>query len=92
MEVLGLINLYLIFYYAYNVWCSDFKTYAFKARPWELRSVNSIDTFDALGSNTKIDFKNDEILRLLPRKCDSINGFWISNKSRYFYDAVKTTV
>ena len=65
------------------------KTYAFKARPWELRSVNSIDTFDALGSNTKIDFKNDEILRLLPRKCDSINGFWISNKSRYFYDAVK---
>ena len=65
------------------------KTYAFRARPWELRSVNSIDIFDGLGSNTKIDFKNDEILRLLPRKCDSINGFWISNKSRYFYDAVK---
>lgn len=49
------------------------KPYAFLARPWEFKSVDSIDLFDSLGSNIRIDLRGDKILRILPRSNDSIN-------------------
>lgn len=65
------------------------KPYAFTARPWELRSVQSIDVLDGLGSNIRIDFKESEILRILPRRNPEINENWISDKIRFFYDGLK---
>jgi len=65
------------------------KPYAFIARPWELRSVQSIDILDGVGSNTRVDFKETEILRILPRRNSEINESWISDKARFFYDALK---
>ena len=35
------------------------KPYAFVARPWELKKTNSIDVFDAVGSNIRLDSKGD---------------------------------
>ena len=35
------------------------KPYAFIARPWELKKTNSIDVFDAVGSNIRLDSKGD---------------------------------
>jgi NADH dehydrogenase/NADH:ubiquinone oxidoreductase subunit G len=49
------------------------KPYAFLARPWEFKSVDSIDVFDSLASNIRIDIRGDKILRILPRANDSIN-------------------
>lgn len=49
------------------------KPYAFLARPWEFKSVDSIDFFDSLGSNIRIDLRGDKILRILPRSNDCIN-------------------
>jgi NADH dehydrogenase/NADH:ubiquinone oxidoreductase subunit G len=43
------------------------KPYAFKARPWELRLTESIDITDSLGSNVYVNFKETEILRVLPK-------------------------
>ena len=54
------------------------KPYAFSARPWELKAVDTIDAIDAVGSNIKVNFKETEILRILPRTNDSINEEWIS--------------
>lgn len=65
------------------------KPYAFTSRPWELRSVQSIDILDGLGSNIRIDFKEAEILRILPRRNFDINESWISDKVRFFYDGLK---
>jgi len=65
------------------------KPYAFTARPWELRSVQSIDILDGIGSNTRVDFKETEILRILPRRNLEINESWISDKARFFYDSLK---
>lgn len=64
------------------------KPYAFTARPWELRSVQSVDISDAVGSNVRIDFKETEILRILPRRNVEINESWISDKARFFYDGL----
>jgi NADH dehydrogenase (ubiquinone) Fe-S protein 1 len=65
------------------------KPYAFIARPWELKTVDSIDISDAIGSNIRIDYKETEIVRILPRLNEEINEEWISNKTRFMYDGLK---
>lgn len=65
------------------------KPYAFTSRPWEIRNTNSIDTSDAIGSNTRVDFRGTEILRVLPRFNEEINEEWISDKARFMYDGLK---
>jgi NADH-quinone oxidoreductase chain G len=65
------------------------KPYTFAARPWELKSVESIDTFDAVGSNIRIDVRGYEIMRILPRLNEKINEEWISDKTRFAFDGLK---
>ena len=62
------------------------KPYQFKARPWELKRTDSIDIFDAIGSNIRIDSRAQEILRVTPRANDLINEEWITDKVRFNYD------
>ena len=64
------------------------KTYAFRARSWELVSVNTFDITDSLGSNVKIDFRGSEAVRVLPRINEKINEEWISDTARFYLDAI----
>lgn len=64
------------------------KTYAFQARPWELQSVESIDTSDGIGSNIRVDRKALQVVRVLPRRNDQINEDWITDKARFCYDGL----
>lgn len=64
--------------------------YAFHGRPWELLKTPSIDVMDAVGSHIRIDTKGPfEVMRILPRSCDTINEDWISDKTRFAYDGLK---
>jgi NADH-quinone oxidoreductase subunit G len=65
------------------------KPYAFTARPWELRKVETIDAMDALGSNIRVDVRGREVMRVLPRNHDDINEEWLSDKSRHVVDGLK---
>ena len=65
------------------------KPYAFAARPWEIKTIETIDVNDSIGSNIKINFKETEILRVLPALNDSLNEEWISDKTRFCFDALK---
>jgi NADH dehydrogenase (ubiquinone) Fe-S protein 1 len=65
------------------------KPYTFAARPWELKSIESIDTLDAVGSNIRIDIRGYEIMRILPRLNEKINEEWISDKTRFAFDGLK---
>lgn len=65
------------------------KPYAFKARNWELRKVESIDVLDALGSNIRIDSRGLEVMRILPKLNEDINEEWLSDKARFAYDGLK---
>lgn len=65
------------------------KPYSFMARPWEIRRVDSIDVFDALGSNIVISSRTGEVLRVLPRENEDINEEWLSDKSRFACDGLK---
>jgi len=42
------------------------KPYAFVARPWELKSVESYDIFDSFFSGVRYDYRGSEIVRILP--------------------------
>ncbi|WP_085904723.1 NADH-quinone oxidoreductase subunit NuoG [Kiloniella majae] len=64
------------------------KPYAFNARPWELKKVNSIDVMDAVGSNIRIDVRGREVLRVLPRIHEDVNEEWITDKTRYITDGL----
>jgi len=66
------------------------KPYAFQARPWELDKTESIDVMDALGSAIRVDSRGREVLRIMPRNNDAVNEEWISDKTRYIWDGLKT--
>ncbi|MEI2386119.1 NADH-quinone oxidoreductase subunit NuoG [Breoghania sp. JC706] len=66
------------------------KPYAFKARPWELTKTESIDVMDAVGSAIRVDTRGREVMRVLPRLNEAVNEEWISDKTRFIFDGLKT--
>src|SRR5688572_18554123 len=66
------------------------KPYAFAARPWELVKTESIDVMDAVGSNIRVDSRGREVMRILPRVNDAVNEEWISDKTRFVWDGLKS--
>lgn len=65
------------------------KPYEFRARPWELKKTESIDVFDAVGSNIRIDSIGKKVLRVLPRLNEDINEEWINDKTRFAIDGLQ---
>ena len=66
------------------------KPYVFEARPWELKKTETIDVMDAIGSNIRVDTYGWEVKRVLPRVNEDINEEWISDKTRYSCDGLKS--
>ena len=64
------------------------KPYAFVSRPWELSKTESIDVMDAIGSAIRIDSRQTEVLRVLPRLNEDVNEEWIGDKTRYAVDGL----
>jgi NADH-quinone oxidoreductase subunit G len=64
------------------------KPQIFEMRPWELRRVPGIDVMDAVGSNIRIDVRQRQVMRILPRINEDVNEEWISDKSRHHVDAL----
>ena len=67
-----------------------FRPFAYTARPWELKKTESIDVMDAVGSNIRVDARGPEVMRILPRLNDDVNEEWISDKTRFVWDGLKT--
>jgi len=66
------------------------KPYEFHARPWELTKTESVDVMDAVGSAIRVDSRGKEVMRVMPRLNEDVNEEWISDKSRYIWDGLKT--
>lgn len=64
------------------------KPYAFKGRPWDLTTTESIDVLDAVGSNIRVDTYKTQVIRILPRLHEDINEEWISDKTRFACDGL----
>lgn len=64
------------------------KTSAFVARPWELKSLESVDLTDGLGSNIYINYKELDVVKVSPKKNKDLNESWISDKGRFAFDSL----
>jgi len=64
------------------------KPYTYTARPWELKKTESVDVFDAVGTNIRLDSRQNEVLRVLPRLNEEVNEEWLADKSRYAIDGL----
>ena len=66
------------------------RPYAFQARPWELNKTESVDVMDACGSAIRVDTRGREVMRVMPRVNEAINEEWISDKTRFIWDGLRT--
>jgi NADH-quinone oxidoreductase subunit G len=64
------------------------KPQIFEMRPWELRRVPGIDVMDAVGSNIRLDVRQRQVMRVLPRIHEDVNEEWIHDKTRHHVDAL----
>jgi len=53
-------------------------------RPWELQNSIFFDIFDVNGTQLRADFRESNILRILPKKAPNIN-VWITDRARFQY-------
>lgn len=58
------------------------RDFRFKARVWEMSSTESVCTGCARGCNMNIWVRNNEILRLTPRRNDEVNSYWMCDYGR----------
>ena len=65
------------------------KAYSFKARPWELRTNESIELTDGLSCSIYISSKESEVVRIFPKVTSDIREPYISDKSRFYFDSNK---
>ncbi|WP_019995314.1 NADH-quinone oxidoreductase subunit NuoG [Aureimonas ureilytica] len=66
------------------------RPYAFQARPWELTKTETVDVMDAVGSSIRVDTRGREVMRILPRTNEDVNEEWISDKTRFVWDGLRT--
>jgi NADH dehydrogenase (ubiquinone) Fe-S protein 1 len=66
------------------------KPYAYKARPWELYHIETVDVLDGIGSNIRADVRGLQVMRILPRLNDDVNEEWIHDKTRFACDGLST--
>ena len=64
------------------------KPQIFEFRSWELRRVPGIDVMDAVGSNIRLDVRQRQVMRILPRINEDVNEEWIHDKTRHHVDAL----
>ena len=58
------------------------RDFRFKSRVWEMSSTESVCTGCARGCNMNVWVRNNEILRLTPRKNEDVNSYWMCDHGR----------
>jgi len=59
------------------------KPFRFSARAWELMARPSVATHDGVGSNLWYHTRREQVMRAVPRDCESTNETWLSDRDRY---------
>ncbi len=59
------------------------KPFKGRGKAWEMESFETVDVMDAVGSPIRVQVREGEIMRILPRE-----GEWISDKTRFAHDGL----
>lgn len=65
------------------------KNFALNYRSWDSYYIDSIDIMDTFLSSVRIYTDNLKIKRILSNYNSNFDAYWISDKSRYFFDSLK---
>jgi NADH-quinone oxidoreductase subunit G len=65
------------------------KNVALNYRSWDSHYIDSIDIMDTFLSSIRIYTDNLKIKRILSNYNSNFDAYWISDKSRYFFDSLK---
>jgi len=65
------------------------KDFLFKQRVWLLKRSASISPVDAGGENIYLEHNEGVVYRIKPRYSAEVNGWWISDDTRYSYKILK---
>jgi len=63
------------------------KPYAFWVRSWTVLTNIGYDFFDSCSALIRIDLQGVSVTRILPCLFEEINGEWITDKTRFGFDA-----
>ncbi|MBF0096616.1 MAG: NADH-quinone oxidoreductase subunit NuoG [Magnetococcales bacterium] len=64
------------------------KPFHFQARGWELKKSDTVCGHCAVGCQQRVDHLNDQIKRVMARRCLEINQTWLCDKGRFAYDGL----
>lgn len=62
----------------------------YTARPWEMRSYDSIAPHDCVGSNIHVHTARGKVIRVVPRENEAINECWIADRDRFSYEGLQS--
>jgi len=63
---------------------------AFQGRPWELRSIKTIDILDSLNCFIELNVRGGDVIRVLPSvPANPFGGDWISDRIRYAAESLR---
>ena len=60
-------------------------SYRFRARPFDLVSVDSVTEHDASGASIRVDYRRAEVVRRLAGENPEVNEDWITDKDRFAF-------
>lgn len=66
------------------------KPYRFRARPWDLKMVESSSGFDPAQPRLSIHTSENEILRLVGVDSEPVNHGWLSDKDRFGFEYLRS--
>jgi len=66
------------------------KIYRFRARPWDLRKIESSSMFDTAHPRIEIHASHNEILRYTGVDIDATNHGWLSDKDRFGFEYLRS--
>jgi NADH-quinone oxidoreductase chain G len=64
------------------------RVFRFEARVWELANTSSVCPLCAVGCNTTLGVKNNELRRITPRENLQVNDAWICDRGRFAHGFV----
>jgi len=64
------------------------KPYSFVSRPWELKTLKTIDFSDGFGTDVQVAIKNNVVVKVLSSFNSKKDNIWISDKTRFSFDSM----
>ena len=64
------------------------REYRFRARPWDIRKMETICGLCSAGCNVNVSVRNvrPEVVRVEPRENEQVNGLWMCDTGRFEFD------